>query len=134
LKSIGLHGEGADANEALKLPSTIARLAELREIVAQYPKGQVYNQDETGLYFRCLSNRSYLFGAEDTKRTRGSKSVRDKSRFKQWFDMAFLPYVRAQNDPPVLLIMDNHSSHNDVRDPRGQVRIEGLTPNVTSRI
>jgi hypothetical protein len=41
LKSIGLYGEGADADEALKLPSTIAKLAELREIIAQYPKGQV---------------------------------------------------------------------------------------------
>ena len=185
LKSIGLHGEGADADEALKLPSTIARLAELREIIAQYPKGQVYNQDETGLYYRCLPNRSYVFGTEETKRTRGSKSMKDKSRlteymctsadgkkvplafigkskrprcfrnnpvlkaahyfsqknawsdavvFKQWFDTVFLPYVRAQNDQPVLLIMDNHSSHHGVRDPRGQVRIEGLPPNVTSRI
>jgi hypothetical protein len=82
LKSIGLHGEGADADEALKLPSTIARLAELREIIAQYPRSQVYNQDETGLYFRCLPNRSYVFGTEDTKRTRGSKSM--KSRLTEY--------------------------------------------------
>jgi hypothetical protein len=67
LKSIGLHGEGADADEALKLPSTIAGLAKLREIIAQYPKGQVYNEDETGLYYRCLPKRSYLFGTEDAR-------------------------------------------------------------------
>jgi hypothetical protein len=67
LKSIGLHGEGADADEALKLPSTIARLAKLREIIAQYPKSQVYNEDETGLYYRCLPKRSYLLGTEDAR-------------------------------------------------------------------
>jgi hypothetical protein len=58
----------------------------------------------------------------------------DAVGFKQWFDTVFLPYVRTQNDQPVLLIMDNHSSHDGVRDTRGQVRIEGLPPNVTSRI
>lgn len=34
----------------------------------------------------------------------------------------------------MLLLMDNHSSHGDLVDPRGQVRIEGLPPNVTSRV
>jgi hypothetical protein len=184
LKSIGLHGEGADADEALKLPSTIARMNELREIIAEYPRSQVYNQDESGLYFRCLPNRTYLFETKEFKRARGSKVMKDKSRlteymctsadgkkvplafigkskrprcfrnnpilqgahyfdqknawsdavvYQEWFDTVFLPFVRAQNDEPILLLQDNHTSHDGVHDPRGQVRVEGLPPNITSR-
>ena len=61
LKSIGLDGKGADSDEALKLPSTIARMNGFREIIAEYPRSQVYNQDESGLYFSCLPKRTYLY-------------------------------------------------------------------------
>ena len=65
LKSIGLHGEWADADEALKLPFTIDRMNELREIIAEYPRSQVYNRDESGLYFRCLPKWTYLYSSSN---------------------------------------------------------------------
>ena len=39
---------------------------ELREIIAEYPRSQVYNQDESGLYFRRLPNRTYLFETKES--------------------------------------------------------------------
>ena len=61
LKSRGLHGEGADADFALQMPSTITRLEKVMLVIANYPPCNVYNMDETGLYYRCLPNRSYIF-------------------------------------------------------------------------
>ena len=37
LKSHGLHGEGADADIALQMPSTITRLEEVIQVIASYP-------------------------------------------------------------------------------------------------
>ena len=45
----------------------------------------------------------------------------------------FLEHVRAVTTGPVLLLMDNHSSHNRLIDPSGQVRVESLPSNVTAR-
>ena len=153
-------------------------------IIANYPPCNVYNMDETGLYYRCLPNRSYIFTDEARNGVRGSKSMKDKNRltvcfctsatgvkvrlsvigisqrprcFKRnavlssatyfsqknaWSDdvvcrqrveTVFLEHARAVTTGPVLLLMDNHSSHIWLIDPSGQVCVESLPPNVTAR-
>ena len=153
-------------------------------VIANYPPCNIYNMDETGLYYRCLPNRSHIFTDETRNWVRGSKSMKDKNRltvyfctsatrvkvrlsvigtsqrlrcfrrnavlssatyFSQknawsddvvcrlWFGTVFLEHVRAVTTSPVLLLMDNHSSHNRLIDPSGQVRVESLPPNVTAR-
>lgn len=50
-----------------------------------------------------------------------------------WWNTVLLPHVRSTTSKPVLLIMDNHSSHADLVDPRGQVKILALPPNCTAK-
>lgn len=57
----------------------------------------------------------------------------DARVFKQWWLKVFLPHVRSVTSKKVLLIMDNHSSHADLVDPREQVTILELPPNRTSK-
>lgn len=57
----------------------------------------------------------------------------DSRVFKQWWTKVFLPHVRSVTSQKVLLIMDNHSSHADLVDPREQVTILELPPNCTSK-
>ena len=58
----------------------------------------------------------------------------DKIVLLQCFQNVFLLHTRAATGESVLLIMDNHSSHSDLVDPRGQLQIEGLPYNVSSRV
>ena len=81
LKSIGLHGEAADGDAALRLPSTINRLAELDRIIGEYEPKNIFNMDETGIFYRCLPNRTYVLEKNvHRKNVRGTKSMKDKSR------------------------------------------------------
>ena len=80
LKSILLHGEGADAEAVLLRPEVIASLADLASVIAEYPPQNVFNMDETGLFYRCLPRRTYLLSHENTKEARGSKALKDKYR------------------------------------------------------
>lgn len=57
----------------------------------------------------------------------------DTRVFKLWWSEVFLPHVRSVTSEKVLLIMDNHSSHADLVDPKEQVKILELPPNCTSK-
>lgn len=68
-----LHGEGAEVNKSdLGL---VAALDNLYAIVAQYDLENVYNMDETGLFFRLLPRYSLLMPNEDISTTRGKKKI-----------------------------------------------------------
>jgi hypothetical protein len=61
-----------------------------------------------------------------------AKAWSDTVTFNKWFSEVFLPHVRSMTSKPVLLIMDNCSSHTGLVDNRDQVKIIELPPNCTS--
>jgi hypothetical protein len=71
-----LHGEGAKVHKFnLGLQ---AALDNLYAIIAQYDPKNVYNMDETGLFFRLLPRYSLLMLDEDISTTRGKKKSKDR--------------------------------------------------------
>ena len=52
---------------------------------------------------------------------------------RHWFETVLLEHVRVVTTGPVLLLMNNYSTHNRLIDPSGQVCVESLPPNVTAR-
>jgi len=71
-----LHGEGAEVNKSdLGL---LAALDDLYAIIAQYDPENVYNMDETGLFFHLLPRYSLLMPNEDISTTRGKKKSKDR--------------------------------------------------------
>ena len=54
-------------------------IAILRRKIAQYQPKDVYNMDETGLYFKCLPSRSYV-EEDEVKTARGTKQMKEKAR------------------------------------------------------
>jgi hypothetical protein len=70
-----LYGEGAEVNKNdLEL---LAALEELYKIIAQYDQENVYNMDETGLFFRLPPRYSLLMPNKDISTTRGKKKTKD---------------------------------------------------------
>jgi hypothetical protein len=71
-----LHGEGAevDKNDA----ELLAALEKLYELIASYDPENVYNMDETGLFFQILPRYSLLMPNEDISSTRGKKKAKDR--------------------------------------------------------
>jgi hypothetical protein len=68
LQKMLLHGEGAEVKKSdLGL---LAALDNLYVIIAQYDPENVYNMDETGLFFRLLPKYSLLMPDEDISPTR----------------------------------------------------------------
>jgi hypothetical protein len=76
LQKILLHGEGAEVNK--NDPELLAALEELYEIISNYEPENVYNMDETGLFFRLLPRYSLLMPEEDLSTTRGKKKSKDR--------------------------------------------------------
>ncbi len=76
LQKMLLHGEGAEVNKSdLGL---LAILDDLYAIIAQYDLENVYNMDETTLFFRLLPRCSLLMPNEDISTTRGKKKSKDR--------------------------------------------------------
>jgi len=71
-----LHGEGAEVDK--NDPELLSALEELYSIIAQYDPENVYNMDETGLFFRLLPRYSILMPNEDILSTRRKKKVKDR--------------------------------------------------------
>ncbi len=67
-----LHGEGAEVNK-FNL-GLLAVLDNLYAIIAQYDPKNVYNMDETGLFFHLLPRYSLLMPDEYISTTRGKKN------------------------------------------------------------
>jgi hypothetical protein len=70
-----LHGEGfeVDKND----PELLSALEELYSIIVQYDPENVYNMDETGLFFHLLPRYSILMPNKDISSTRGKKKTKD---------------------------------------------------------
>jgi hypothetical protein len=66
------HGEGAEVDK--NDPELLSTLEELYSIIAPYDLENVYNMDETGLFFRY----SILMPNEDISSTRGKKKAKDR--------------------------------------------------------
>ena len=64
-----LHGEGAEVNK--NDPELLAAIENLYAIIAQYDPENVYNMDETFLFFRLLPRYSLLMHDKDISTTRG---------------------------------------------------------------
>jgi hypothetical protein len=76
LQKMLLHGEGAEVNKSdLGL---LAALDDLYAIIAQYDPENVYNMDETDLFFCLLPRYSLLMPDEDISTTRGKKKSKDR--------------------------------------------------------
>jgi hypothetical protein len=79
LQKMLLHGEGAEVSKS-DLGLLVA-LDDLYAIIAQYDPENVYNMDETGLFFRLLPRYSLLMPDEDISTTRGKKKSKDRVSF-----------------------------------------------------
>jgi len=71
-----LHEEGAEVNKSNL--GLLAALNDLYAIIAQYDLENVYNMDETGLFFCLLLRYSLLMPDEDISTTRGKKKSKDQ--------------------------------------------------------
>ena len=75
-KSIRLHGRSGSA-----LPeSHEARIREIREIASEYELKDVYNIDESGLFYRMDPRKPYFFPSEDPHLARGTDLLRQQAR------------------------------------------------------
>ena len=73
--SKALHGEAGSVDVETAMP----KIREIRKLITEYELDNVYNMDETGLFFKCLPNRSYV-KKEDSKDARGTKLMKAKDR------------------------------------------------------
>jgi len=75
LVSVSPWGTGGSA--AKDAEASMQRMAENRADLSAYDPQQIYNMDETGLYFLCLPSRAYVT-AGSRRRARGSKAMKAK--------------------------------------------------------
>jgi len=75
LQKMLIHGEGAEVDK--NDPELLSALEELYSIIVQYDPENVYNMDETGLFFRLLPKYSILMPNEDISSTRSKKKAKD---------------------------------------------------------
>jgi hypothetical protein len=79
LQKMLLHGEGAEVNKSdLGL---LAALNDLYAIIAQYDPENIYNMDETSLFFCLLPRYSLLMPNEDISTIRRKKKSKDRVSF-----------------------------------------------------
>jgi hypothetical protein len=67
LQSMLLHGEGAEVDR--DDPALLASLDLVYDLISQYDPENVYNEDETGLFFRLLPRYTILMPYEDVSST-----------------------------------------------------------------
>jgi hypothetical protein len=79
LQKMLLHREGAEVNKSNL--GLLAALYDFYTIIAQYDPENVYNMDETGLFFCLLPRYSLLMPDEDISTTRGKKKSKDRVSF-----------------------------------------------------
>ena len=76
IKSTRLHGQGGSVNDA----SIAEGLAIVRQELAKYAPDNIYNVDETGMFYRLLPRQSYVTKTENKKTVRGTKAMDAKDR------------------------------------------------------
>lgn len=75
LSNIALWGQGGSAD----MEGAAERISEIRAELEAYPAVRIYNMDETGLFSRCIPNRSYV-EAGRRRHARGTKAMKAKDR------------------------------------------------------
>ncbi|KAI1005963.1 hypothetical protein K3495_g2254 [Podosphaera aphanis] len=65
------HGEGAAAD--INSDANIAQITELRDLCSRYPEKDIFNMDETGLFWKMAPTRSLA-----TESTSGGKKIKDQ--------------------------------------------------------
>lgn len=75
LRSKVLHGEAGSVD----VDAVSDDIKNIVNIIKRYKLDNVYNTDETGLFFKCLPNRSYVDN-ESAKDARGTKAMKAKDR------------------------------------------------------
>lgn len=76
LQKVLLHGEGGEVDK--DNPELLAELNGLNALIDQYDSENVYNMDETGLFFRLLPRCTLLMPHEDVSSTRGKKKAKER--------------------------------------------------------
>ena len=76
LKTAVLYGEGGDVDQNDE--ATLCELRILYDIIAEYDPQNVYNMDETGLFYRLLPQYSILMPDENISTVRGKKKLKDR--------------------------------------------------------
>jgi hypothetical protein len=96
LQKMLLHGEGTKVNKSD--PGLLAALNHLFVIITQYDPENVYNMDETSLFFRLLPKYNLLMPYEDILTTRGKKKSKD------WVSLIVCANVVGTHKIPCALI------------------------------
>ena len=168
-----LHGEAASVNSS----SVSSSRSELQAITAGYAQEDIYNMDETGLFYRMPPSKTLAQGSRQ-----GTKQYKDRITvalctnadgsdrmkplvigksaqprcfrdfmassyvyyyhnkkawmtgyiFSEWLHH-FDDYIKRKKNRPVLLLLDNVSSHVTASDiPLQCVKLHFLPPNTTS--
>jgi len=91
-----LHGEGVEVNKSN--PGLLIALDDLYAIIAQYDLENVYNMDETGLFFHLLPRYSLLMPDGDISTTKG------KNKSKDWVSLIVCTNAVGTHKIPCALI------------------------------
>lgn len=76
LNSILLHGEGGEVDR--NDPKLLEALHRLESIISTFKPENIYNMDETGLFFCLLPRYSILLPSEDLTSVRGKKASKER--------------------------------------------------------
>ena len=75
-KSVRLHGEAGEVDhEQIK-----SKIEEIRKDLESYDPDNIYNWDETGLYFQLIPHSTYTARNEERRQVRGAKAQKAKDR------------------------------------------------------
>ena len=74
--SLTLHGHGS----TLPPEDHVAHMEEIRRVTMEYSASNIYNMDESGLFFRMGPRKSYLLQSEIRSEARGTKLQKNKNR------------------------------------------------------
>ncbi len=109
LQKMLLHGEGAEVDK--NDPKLLSALEELYSIIAQYDPENVYNMDETGLFFCLLPRYSIMMSNEDISSTKGKKKAKDRVSlivYANAFGTHKIPCVMIGKPKEPVCIKDRH--------------------------
>lgn len=74
--SVRLYGEAGDVDVASFKPA----MDKLRSVLCFYKPENIFNMDETGLFYRAMPSRTYLATNENRRTVRGTKALKAKDR------------------------------------------------------
>jgi len=75
MHNVALWGQGGSAD----IEEAAATISEVRSQLEAYPTANIYNIDETGLFYRCIPNRVYV-EAGKRRQARGTKAMKAQDR------------------------------------------------------